>query len=75
ADSDCQLMAKKAKLMACSMFASVSEEALQLHGGIGMASEHPCHLFLKRSMLNEHLGSGDGNYDLEIADRFLAQLG
>lgn len=74
ADIDCQFLAKKAKLVACNMFASVSEEALQLHGGIGMASEHPCHLFLKRSMLNEHLGSGDGNYDLEIADRFLAQL-
>ncbi|GAB3115129.1 acyl-CoA/acyl-ACP dehydrogenase [Aestuariicella hydrocarbonica] len=74
AEIDSQLLAKKAKLVACSMFADVSEEALQLHGGIGMASEHPCHLFLKRSMLNEHLGSGNGNYELDIADHFLAQL-
>lgn len=74
AEVDSQFLGKKAKLVACTMFADVAEEALQLHGGIGMASEHPCHLFLKRSMLNEYLGSGDGKYELEIADRFLAQL-
>ncbi len=67
-----QLQAKKTKLIACDHFATLAEEALQLHGGIGMASEHNCHLFLKRAMLNEHLGSGDGDYRLDIAERFLA---
>ncbi|MER7360691.1 acyl-CoA dehydrogenase family protein, partial [Nonomuraea dietziae] len=27
----------------------VAEEAVQLHGGIGMTWEHPLHLFLKRA--------------------------
>ena len=68
ADDGTCLAAKKAKFLACSVFAGVAEEALQLHGGIGMASEHPCHLFLKRAMLNEHLGSAEGGYEVQIAD-------
>ena len=36
----------------------VVEDCLQLHGGVGMASEHVCHVFLKRVMLNQQLGSG-----------------
>ncbi len=67
-----QLQGKKVKYLACSMFARVAEESLQLHGGIGMAAEHPCHLFLKRAMLNEHLGSGTGSYEADIADSLLA---
>lgn len=54
-DSDAEVMA--AKQMATSHYATVAEEALQLHGGIGMAVEHPCHLYLKRAMLNPHLGT------------------
>ncbi|MES2490669.1 MAG: acyl-CoA dehydrogenase family protein [Pseudomonadota bacterium] len=62
-------MGKAAKYLACSVYARVAEESLQLHGGIGMTSEYPCHLYLKRALLNEHLGGG--NYELEIADHFL----
>lgn len=47
-----------AKQMATNYYVTVAEEALQLHGGIGMAVEHPCHLYLKRAMLNEQLGTG-----------------
>ena len=54
-DSAADVMA--AKQMAASHYATVAEEALQLHGGIGMAVEHPCHLYLKRAMLNPHLGT------------------
>lgn len=60
-----------AKLLGCSAFARVAEESLQLHGGIGMASEHPCHLFLKRAMLSEHLGRGGDSYEQELAAAFL----
>lgn len=74
ADFEAQLAGKKAKYLACSTYAKVAEEALQLHGGIGMASEHPCHLFLKRAMLNEHLGTKEGGYAAEIADSFLSTL-
>jgi alkylation response protein AidB-like acyl-CoA dehydrogenase len=62
---------RKAKYLACATYLHVAEEALQFHGGIGMADEHPCHLFLKRAMLNEHLGSAQQGYEIAIADHFL----
>ena len=71
---EAQLSGQKSKYLACSVFSQVAEESLQLHGGIGMASEHPCHLFLKRAMLNEHLGTGGGSYAADIADSFLSSL-
>ncbi|MBW8755956.1 MAG: acyl-CoA/acyl-ACP dehydrogenase, partial [Sphingomonadales bacterium] len=45
-----------------------AEEAIQLHGGIGLTDEHHCHLFMKRAMLNLQLG---GSLDLwrELAGR------
>jgi alkylation response protein AidB-like acyl-CoA dehydrogenase len=48
------------KSQAGSVFHAVAEEAIQLHGGIGLTSEHPCHLFVKRALLNASLaGEGD----------------
>jgi alkylation response protein AidB-like acyl-CoA dehydrogenase len=35
---------------------AIAEETIQLHGGIGLTAEHPCHLFVKRLLLNESLG-------------------
>jgi len=61
-----------AKLQACTVYARVAEEALQLHGGIGMTAEHLCHLYLKRALLNEHLGRGGNRYDLDLAEALLA---
>lgn len=46
------------KALATQVYAEVAEEAIQLHGGIGLTREHPCHLFLKRAFLNRTL-SGD----------------
>jgi len=69
-----ELQGKKVKHVGCSAFARVAEEALQLHGGIGMASEHQCHLFLKRALLNEHLGRQGDRYELDIAEALLASL-
>ena len=34
------------------VYRDVVEEAIQLHGGIGLTEEYPCHLFFKRAMLN-----------------------
>ncbi len=68
-----EVEAETAKYMACSAFAEVAEESLQLHGGIGMAAEHPCHLFLKRARLNEHLGRAGDRYQLDIADSIMEQ--
>ncbi len=44
----------------------VAEEAIQLHGGIGLTLEHPCHLFLKRAFLNCALG-GDADHHYQKA--------
>ena len=46
----------------------IAEEAIQLHGGIGLTQEHPCHLFLKRAFLNCAMG-GDTDYWEEMAGR------
>lgn len=48
------------KTLAAEAFAFVTEEAIQLHGGIGLTEEHPIHRFMKRAMLNLQLcGSPD----------------
>ena len=49
------------KALASDVFHIVTEEAIQLHGGIGLTEEHPIHLFMKRAMLNLQLG---GSLDL-----------
>ncbi len=40
------------------VFRTVAEEAIQLHGGIGLTEEHPCHRFFKRAFLNCQLCGG-----------------
>jgi alkylation response protein AidB-like acyl-CoA dehydrogenase len=44
------------KALASDVYRTVAEEAIQLHGGIGLTEEHSCHLFMKRAMLNLQLG-------------------
>lgn len=68
-------LGRAAKQLGCAAYAAVAEEALQLHGGIGMTSEHGCHLYLKRAMLNEHLGGPYENYDVELAASLLDGFG
>ena len=51
-------------------YVRIAEEAIQLHGGIGLTREHPCHLFLKRAFLNCALG-GDADFHEENAGRAL----
>jgi alkylation response protein AidB-like acyl-CoA dehydrogenase len=65
--------AMAAKQLCCTSFAKVAEESLQLHGGIGMADEHDCHLFLKRALLNMHLGRGEAVYGQAVARGFLQE--
>jgi len=66
-DTDAALLGLQAKSFATSAYARVAEEALQLHGGIGMTAEYSCHLFLKRALLNAQLGQSNDLCDLEIA--------
>lgn len=58
------------KAHATHVYRLIAEEAVQLHGGIGLTAEHHCHLFLKRGMLDCALG-GDADYWEEIAGRAL----
>ncbi len=43
------------KALATQVYAEIAEEAIQLHGGIGLTQEYPCHHFLKRAFLNRTL--------------------
>lgn len=56
------------KAHAAGVYRAIAEDAIQLHGGIGLTMEHPCHLFLKRATLNSALG-GDADHWEEQAGR------
>lgn len=56
------------KALANDCYMATTEEAIQLHGGIGLTAEHQCHLFMKRAMLNAQL-SGSGDHWREAAGR------
>ena len=45
-----------ARLHASALYMSVSEDCIQLHGGLGFTWDYPSHLFLKRARLGEVLG-------------------
>lgn len=71
--AEAETLARAAKQLACSAYAALAEESIQLHGGIGVTEEHPCHLFLKRALLNEQLGRGDC-YAQSLADGLLQRF-
>lgn len=73
-DAEAEVLAMQAKSLACGAYFRVAEEAVQLHGGIGMTSEHVCHRYLKRALLNAQLGRQHGSYDLDIAAGILSGL-
>ncbi|MBB4684462.1 acyl-CoA dehydrogenase family protein [Amycolatopsis jiangsuensis] len=45
-----------------------TEEAIQLHGGIGMTWEHPAHLYLKRAKSDELAFGTPGRHRARLAD-------
>ena len=44
-----------AKARACEAYSYLAGESLQIHGGIGFAWEHDCHLYIRRARTNEVL--------------------
>ncbi len=52
----------------------IAEEAVQLHGGIGLTEEHPCHRFLKRIFLNAALGGDADHWDEQTGRAALAGM-
>ncbi len=55
-EGDWSTAAACGRLCASAVYRRVTEEAIQLHGGIGFTWEHRCHQFLKRARLNDALG-------------------
>ena len=68
-DEQLPLLASAAKAKLCEVAQRASNEAIQMHGGIGMTDEHEIGFFIKRARVVQHT-FGDYNYHL---DRF-AQL-
>jgi alkylation response protein AidB-like acyl-CoA dehydrogenase len=53
---DAAVRAASARLHAGAVYLALSEDSVQLHGGIGFTWEQACHLYLKRARLSEVLG-------------------
>lgn len=60
------------KAHATSAARMIVEEAVQLHGGIGVTMEHYCHLFLKRVLLNCALGGDNDRWEEAVGRAALA---
>lgn len=63
------------KTLASEVYEFVTEEAIQLHGGIGLTEEHQCHLFMKRAMLNLQLCGSSDLWNERTGREALARLG
>ncbi|MDR2856355.1 MAG: acyl-CoA/acyl-ACP dehydrogenase [Novosphingobium sp.] len=62
------------KALASDVYRFVAEEAIQLHGGIGLTEEHPISLFMKRAMLNLQLGGSLDHWRERTGRQALAAL-
>ncbi|MFE3281088.1 acyl-CoA dehydrogenase family protein [Nocardia sp. NPDC059239] len=66
-DPDCDIAAAIAQAY-CSDFAvTAAEEAVQLHGGIGMTWEYPVHLYLKRAKADQITFGTSGSHRAQLA--------
>jgi acyl-CoA dehydrogenase len=65
-EADLALVASAAKAKLCEVAQRATNEAIQMHGGIGMTDEHEIGFFIKRARVAQHT-FGDYNYHL---DRF-----
>jgi acyl-CoA dehydrogenase len=65
-DPALSLVASAAKAKLCEVAQRATNEAIQMHGGIGMTDEHEIGFFIKRARVVQHT-FGDYNYHL---DRF-----
>lgn len=55
-----------------AVYRDVVEDAIQLHGGIGLTEEYPCHLFFKRAMLNGVLAGDIMHWEAQAGQHVLA---
>lgn len=66
---DLSLLASAAKAKLCEVAFTASNEAIQMHGGVGMTDEYDIGFFLKRARVLQHF-LGDQNYHLDRFARF-----
>ncbi|MEV2250454.1 acyl-CoA dehydrogenase family protein [Streptomyces sp. NPDC050147] len=66
---DADVAAALAQAYASPATVHIAEEALQLHGGIGMTWEHPVHLYLKRAKADSIALGTVGRHREELAAR------
>lgn len=64
-----------AKVQAARVAQKVNDEALQCHGGIGFAWEHPLHLWLKRGKALEQAYGGPREHRLRLAEELFSASG
>jgi alkylation response protein AidB-like acyl-CoA dehydrogenase len=57
-----------------AVYSDVGEEAIQLHGGIAMTAEHPCHLFVKRALANTALGGEADHWEAAAGREAIGRL-
>jgi alkylation response protein AidB-like acyl-CoA dehydrogenase len=57
-----------------TVYGDVGEEAIQLHGGIAMTAEHPCHLFVKRALANTALGGEADHWEAAAGREAISRL-
>ncbi|MDZ7784066.1 MAG: acyl-CoA dehydrogenase family protein [Halioglobus sp.] len=62
-------MASTAKVQVCDTFRLVSDEGIQMHGGIGMTDEEEIGFFLKRARVAQQT-LGDEHYHLQRYGEF-----
>lgn len=63
-DDDVPLLSSAAKSKLCEVAQRITNEAIQMHGGIGMTDEHDIGFYLKRARVLQHL-FGDYHYHLD----------
>jgi acyl-CoA dehydrogenase len=68
-DQELSLIASAAKAKLCEVAQRATNEAIQMHGGIGMTDEYEIGFFIKRARVVQHT-FGDYNYHLDRFARF-----
>ncbi|HKT78060.1 MAG TPA: acyl-CoA dehydrogenase [Sphingobium sp.] len=71
---EARLWAAMCKSSATDMAVRVTQDCLQLHGGIGFTWEYDCHLFLKRARLNQMLGQDNARLRADAFTSLTSQL-
>jgi len=67
-DPDCDVAIAVAQAWCADVAVRAAEEAVQLHGGIGMTWEHPAHLYLKRAKADQIAFGTPGLHRARLAD-------